>query len=516
MNKNSRTQYAVKNVAIAGIAQTSYLLLSFAGRTVFVKMLGNDYLSCEGLFTNILTILSFSELGIGAAIVYSLYKPIAENDYPQVGKLMNLLSTAYRYIACFIAVVGICVVPFLKYIISDVPDVRESISVLYCLFLTNIVMSYLWGYSRSLLVATQENYIVLIIQQSIHVCQIAIQITLLILTKNYILYLLTAIGCTLTTNIISTLIAYRKYPWLKQYQRYKLSAAERKPIFSNIMAIVQYKLGTVILGGTNNIIISVCLKTSLVGLCSNYNMVISAVTTIINQVCGGLQATIGNHNTISTAQSRYQIFKQLYFISFWLLGFCSVFLGVLLNPFIEEVWLGKEYSLPNHVILILVLSFYINLINIIPSMYRTTLGYFKEARWSPLLAAVLNVILSILGAKMIGLSGVFLASIISRLLTFNTIDAYYVFKKGVQCSVWVYYKQFFIYTLILCVNYSLTYFCARLITLGNITGFCLKALIVCIVSNAFFILVFARTSLFRESAHRILGIIYNKFKMVSL
>ena len=510
MNKKSRTQYAVKNVSIAGIGQVLYLLLSFASRTVFVKMLGNDYLSCEGLFTNILTILSFSDLGIGGAIVYSLYKPIAENDYLQIGKLMNLLSTAYRYIACFIAVVGICVVPFLKYIISDVPDVRESIPVLYCLFLTNIVMSYLWGYSRSLLVATQENYIVLMIQQGVHICQIVIQITLLILTHNYILYLLTAIGCTFTTNIISTWIAYHKYPWLKQYQQYKLSAIERKPIFSNIMSIMYYKLGSVILNGTNNIIISICLKTSLVGLCSNYSMIINAITTIIRQVGGGLQATIGNHNALSSAESRYQIFKQLYFISFWLLGFCSISLTVLLNPFIEDVWLGKAYSLPNHVVLMLVLSFYINLINIIPSTYRITLGYFKEAKWCPLLAAILNVILSILGAQMIGLSGVFLAEAISRLLTFNIIDAYNVFKKGFQCSIFVYYKQFFIYFLILCVNYFLTYFCTQLITLDNIMGFCLKALITCIVSNAFFILVFARTSLFQEATHRILKFVYKK------
>ena len=256
MNQKSRILNAIKNVGIAGILQIMTLILSFVSRTFFVKLLGNDYLSCEGLFSNILTILSFSELGIGSAIIFSLYKPIADEDQKQICKLMNLFRTAYRYIALFITLAGMALIPFLDILISDVPDIKESIALLYCLFLANTVASYILGYKRTFLIANQENYIVLLVQQGIHVIKIVIQIWFLYLTHDYVLFLLISIICTLATNITTTIITDRKYPWLNHNKNEKLTKSERKPIFANISAIVQYKLGSVVLNGTDNIIIA--------------------------------------------------------------------------------------------------------------------------------------------------------------------------------------------------------------------------------------------------------------------
>lgn len=428
MSQKSRIQNAIKNVGVAGILQILTLILSFVSRTFFVKLLGNDYLSCEGLFSNILTILSFSELGIGSAIIYSLYEPIANDDHKQICKLMNLFRTAYRYIALFITVVGMVLIPFLDILISDVPAIKESITLLYCLFLANTVASYIFGYKRTFLIANQENYIVLLLQQGINVLRIVIQIWFLYLTHDYVIFLLISIFCTLATNIITTIITDKKYPWLNHNKGEKLTKNERTPIFANISAIVQYKLGSVILNGTDNIIISVVLKTALVGLVSNYNLIINAVNTIANQACGGLQATIGNYNVLMDANARYKIFRQLYFISFWFFGFCAISLANLLTPFVAGVWLGDQYSIPRDVVIALALSFYINFINIIPSTYRSTMGYFKEARLCPLYASVLNVVLSVILAKLIGLSGIFFATAISRFFTFNIVDPYHVFS----------------------------------------------------------------------------------------
>ncbi len=509
MNQKSRIQNAMKNVGIAGILQILTLILSFVSRTFFVKLLGNDYLSCEGLFSNILTILSFSELGIGSAIIYSLYKPIAEDDQNQICKLMNLFRTAYRYIALFITIVGMALIPFLDILISDVPEVKESIVLLYCLFLANTVASYILGYKRTFLIANQENYIVLLVQHGIHVLKILIQIWFLYLTHDYVLFLLISIVCTLATNVITTIITDRKYPWLNQHKRDKLTKSERKPIFANISAIVQYKLGSVVLNGTDNIIISVVLKTSLVGLVSNYNLIISAVNTIANQACGGLQATIGNYNVSTDANGRYKIFCQLYFISFWAFGFCTISLANLLTPFVS-VWLGEQYILPYDVVIALALSFYINFINIIPSTYRSTMGYFKEARLCPLYAAGLNLILSIALAKLMGLSGIFFATAISRFFTFNVIDPYYVFRKAFERSEWIYFKQFFLYFGVLILTFALTAMCVGSIHGSGLLIFAIKLVVNCVVCNIIFLICFFKTSVFRETAQTLLNVIKKK------
>lgn len=499
MKHNSRINNAIKNVGIAGTLQVLTLLLSFVSRTFFVKLLGNDYLSCDGLFTNILTILSFSELGIGSAIIFSLYKPIAEDDYIQIGKLMHMFRTSYRYIALFISIVGLSIIPFLSYLVKDVPDVKENISVIYCLFLANTVASYIFGYKRSFLIANQENYIVLLIQQVFNVIKTILQVAFLYFTRNYIVYLLITIICTLLTNIISTIITDKKYPFIKKYKNERLTSEERKPIFSNISSILQYKLGSVILNGTDNIIISLFLKTSYVGICSNYNMIINAVSVIVNQAANGLQATIGNFNVTSNKEERYRIFKQLYFITFWLFGFFSISLANLLTPFITDVWLGKNYSLKYEVVIALSLSFFVNAINIIPSMFRTSLGYFKEAKMCPIIASILNIVLSIILAKIMGLSGVFFATAISRFFTFNIIDPYYVFKRGFGMNAWVYFKRFFVYFGILIANYYLTYLCVNCIKISGLFGFLLKLLVNVIVCNLIFIIIFFKTDLFKET-----------------
>lgn len=508
--KSSRIGNAIKNVGVATAMQIITLLLSFVSRTYFVRLLGNDYLSCDGLFSNILTVLSFSELGIGSAIIFNLYKPIAENDRVQIGKLMNLFRSAYRYIALFISICGLAVIPFLPFIVTEVPDIKESIESLYCLFLANTVVSYFWGYKKSYLIANQENYIVLLIQQGASFVRIMLQIVFLIRTHNYILYLLISIVCTLLVNIATTIYVDKKYPWINEYLINKLTKKEKEPIFSNILAIVQYKLGAVILNGTDNIIISAFLKTTFVGICSNYNLVIGAVTTVSNQACSGLQAIIGNYNTVSNKDDRYSVFSVLYFVSFWVFGFFSVALATLLSPFVCDVWLGKEYALSYDVVIALALSFYINFINIIPSTYRTTMGYFKEARMCPVYASVINILLSILLAKMVGLSGVFFATSVSRMFTFNIIDPYYVFKKGFGKSVLLYFEKFALYSGSVLIVYCFSAYTVSLIHMVGWGGFVLKAIVVTLICNGSFLVMFFHTQVFKQTISILKGYFFKR------
>ena len=511
MNSGTRVKNAVKNVSIATVMQVITIIISFVSRTVFVKLLGNDYLSCDGLFTNVLTILSFSELGIGSAIIYSLYKPISENNKKQIGKLMHLYKDAYKYIICSILIFGIALIPLLPNLISNVPNVKESLILLYILFLCDTIASYFLGYKKTFLIANQENYIVLLVQQGLKIVRIIFQILLLFVTHNYILYLIISIIFTLISNIVCNFIVNHKYPWIDNYMKYRLSKKEKKTVFDNIKSIVYYKFGSVILGGTDNILISAILKTSYVGICSNYNLIINTAIGVINQGLNGMQATVGNYNVTFNKKSREDIFNQLYFISYWIFSFCFIALVVLITPFVR-IWLGESYTLSSDVTIALAVSFYILLINSVPSMYRSSLGLFKETKFIPFYSAIINIVLSIVLAKFIGLSGIFFATSISRLLTFNIFDPYYVYKKGFEGSAVVFYKKSISYFILTVLNCLIAFYLVSIISINGIIGFLLKAIVLTISSNLIFYIFFRKTTYYKKSIKILNDFIKKKLK----
>ncbi|WP_458410181.1 lipopolysaccharide biosynthesis protein [Bacteroides congonensis] len=499
---SSRTLNTAKNLSVGSGTQIFSLILSFVSRTVFVVTLGNEYLSVNGLFANVLTLLSFTELGIGSAIIYSLYKPLALDDKEQVGKLINLFATAYRYIIVVILLLGFCVIPFLSLIISDVPDVKENISLLYVLFLLNTVGSYVYGYKKSLLIADQKNYVVITIHTILNTILVGMQIAILYLTHNFILYLLSFIGITLLNNILTTVYVNKKYSWISEYECLKLKAEEWTPIFTNIKNIIIYKLGSVILNGSSNIIVSGMIKTTLVGICSNYFMVINAVTTIINQGVAGICASIGNYNVTASKEDNENVFKQLCLLSFWAIGMVSIGMSCLLTPFVK-LWLGTEYLLDSIVVVILVLGFYTLMINSVPSSYRTAMGLFKEARLAPLFAAIINIIAGILAAKLWGLSGVFAATVLARLFTYCIIDPYYVYKKGFEMSPKSYYLRFCIWLAILVVSYIGSYIVIKALGVSGIVGLLMDTIVCLLFFNVVFFIIYGRDKDLRIAVNRI-------------
>ena len=480
------------------MVQVITLLLNFVSRTVFIRYLGNDYLSCEGLLTNVLTLLSFSELGIGSAIIQSLYKPCAGKDYEKIGQLLTLFSKAYKIIAITVSALGLCIFPLVSHLRGDLAIQNTEFLIIYFLFLGNTVASYICGYKRSFLIADQRNYVVSLIHQGAIILKTVLQTLLLVLTKNYYLYLTIAIVTTILNNVVCNIITNKKYPQLLQHKNKKLPRDEQKSIFKNIYSIFQYKVGSVILNGSDNIIISSVLKTTLVGLVSNYNMIILALQSIMNQAFASIQATVGNHVVSESKENQYDIFQTLWLISYWVVGFISVELLLLVSPFVGNVWLSEEYLLSFETVLMLVLSFYVLMINSIPSTYRTALGYFNEAKWSPLAAAGINVILSVVFAKFWGLAGIFAATVISRLTTFTVIDASLVFKKHFGMSPAPFFiKRCLCFAALVCI-YIITHFATSFIPVTNIWTFVAKAIVSAIFSNILFVLVLSRSKYFKK------------------
>lgn len=452
---NGRTLNVLRNIGVSIVSQCLTLILSFISRTAFIKLLGAEYLGINGLFSNILTMLSFAELGIGNAIIFSMYKPLAEKDEIKIKALMKLYKKAYRVIAIIIAICGIIIIPFLDVMIKEAPSIKEDIVIIYLLFLVNTIVSYFYVYKKSIIIADQKNYIVVINQQIFYFIQTIAQIVFLLITKDYIKYLIIQIICTFAGNYFVSKKADTIYPYLRDRDIKPLDKLEIKEIYINVKALFLYKFGSVILNGTDNIIIAALIGVTEIGISSNYILIISAVTTIVSQVLNAFTASIGNLNVLETNEKKYEVFNQLFYISTCIYSFCGVGLMLFINPLIK-LWLGEGYLLSDLATFALVLHFYVNGVQFASYTYRTTMGLFVKSKYTPIYAAMINILLSIVLSYPFGLAGVYFATSIARLLTTTWVDPVMIYKSSFNKHPILYFIKYSIYAMVTIMIYFIS------------------------------------------------------------
>lgn len=257
------------NTTVAFAAQATAILMGFFTRVVFTRMLSEGYVGINGLFTDILNILSLSELGVGTAITYALYGPIARNDIKKQQILMRMFRTFYRITAGVVLIAGLCLIPFLDILMKDRPDVDHLI-IIYLLYLLNSFVSYLLIYKKILVDAHQMNYVTVMYHNGFLVLQDICQIIVLLLTRNFILFLIVAVVCTMSGNICMSRKADRLFPYLKESCEERLLQEERRDIFKNVKAMLMHKIGNVVVNNTDNLLISSFVGVVTAGIYSNY------------------------------------------------------------------------------------------------------------------------------------------------------------------------------------------------------------------------------------------------------
>ncbi len=501
--ENSRTKKALINALTGSVMQMLNVILGFVSRTIFIYLLNSDYLGVNSLYTNILTVLSFAELGIGSAIVFSMYKPIAEHDKTKIQALMKLYKKAYWAIGTVIFVLGICVIPFMRYIIKETPDVKENLTLIYILFLLNTSVSYFYSYKKSLITADQKDYIVQIYTRVFQLIQIVLQSLFLLMTHEYLTYLIIFIICTIGQNIAISIKADKLYPYIKEKNDNILDKKETKSIFDNVKALFIYKFGSVILNGTDNIIISSIIGVSAVGVASNYTMIMTNVTNIIGSAINSMTASVGNLAVKGSRQQIRAVLQQLLMICVWLYGFVAIGFFVLANDFIY-LWIGEKYLLKQSVVFAILFSLYVNGVQYAAYTFRTTQGLFVQSKWIPLISAVINIILSIWWGKVIGITGIFIATGISRLLTTSIVDPWLVYAHNFKEKPFAYYWKYFLETFAVGINGLIQYEIIKMLPFVGWTGFFIKMLIICITTNLVFLIEFGWTKDFKAILNRAL------------
>ena len=491
----SRSENAIRNVKTGFVVQLINKIMAFIVRTIFIKCLNTEYLGVNGLFTNILTILSFAELGVGTAIIFSMYKPVAENDKEKIKTLMGLYKKTYNIIGIVVFVLGILVIPFMPFIIKNVPNIKENIIFIYFLFLINTASSYFFTYKKSIITAHQKESVINNIDSIFYFIKSIVEIIFLILTKNFIVYLVIQISGTIFENIYLAHIADKMYPYLKDKSIKKLEKKESKKIFDNIKSLVIYKFGGVILNGTDNILISSLINVTTVGIVSNYTLIINSIRSVLNTGLNGVVASVGNLNAIGDKEKKEKIYYDLTFVYYIIYSFCSIAFIILLNPFIK-VWLGKKYLLAISVSFALGISFFVEGMRQSGFIYRTTLGLFQKAQATPYIGAVTNIVFSILLCKLWGIVGIFIATSIAQLVSYSWIDTYLIYKYEFKKSPFKFYSKCIIYFVIFTIELIVTYIITSFIDINIYFDLILKGILVLIIPNAINLIVFKNTNEF--------------------
>lgn len=498
-------------MTIGMLSQLFTLLLSFVSRTVFIKFLTAEYLGISGLFSNVLTVLSFAELGIGDAMTYAMYKPVKEDNRKLVNQLMVVYKKAYTGITVVVGAIGLGLSFFLSFIIAEPPDIPESLQLIFWLYVVNNMASYILTYKKSILIAYQENYIVSEVQQIASLIQQIAQMIVLCFTKQYILYLIIQILCTILNNIIISVVVKKRYPWINEKDGEELPQEVSKEIFKNVKALSISKIAGVVSNGSDNIIISKFVGLSSVGVASNYTMIINSLNGILWNGLSSLTSSFGNFNVDSTIGQRRKLFNELFLCSYWLYGFMTIGIITLANSFVQ-LWVGSNYLVPQGVVLALVLITYISGVNFPVYTYQSTLGMFDKMKIPYVLFAVFNILLSILLGKNWGLFGVYIATSITRLCTSEVSSGYYVYRYGLKLSPLKYLKKYVIYFLILILNILVTNYAVSLVQIAGIIGFSIKVVTCTVVCNAIYFVCFFRTTEFRNLLIRAKGLLSSRRK----
>lgn len=484
---SSRTENVARNSVVGLAMKILNLLLTFIVRTVFISILGKEYLGINGLFTNILTILSFTELGVGNAIVYAMYKPIAENRMDIVNALMRFYHKCYCAIGVVIIGIGLCIIPFIPKLITGY-TLDLNIYLLFLLYLINTVVTYFFASRTSFLSATQQQYKVDIYQQVVKAIKEVCMGIALVITHSFILYLSVNIVLELLLSLFIYIRIGKQYPFLKSKPTYRISGEEYASIAKNVYALLLYKVATTILGGTDNIIISAYVGLEAVGILSNYVLITNNVSNFTKIIGNSVTASIGNLNATNEMEKKELIFNSLLLVSFWLFGWITIGMMLFFNPVIE-LWIGSEYTFSMPIVFAIALNFYVGGLQTAGYTFRITNGYFRNSRYFPVLNVLINLGLSLLLVRSVGVFGVLIATPVSRLLTTTIVDPYYVYKLSFKKSPMLYYKRYVQLFLLGVGTYIACYFALRWIPDDGIFMLALQIIICSVITNLLFWLV---------------------------
>lgn len=508
-----RTKNASRNIVFGVMLKIYQIVVPFFMRTAMIYLLGAQYLGLNSLFSSVLQVLNLAELGVGSAMVYSMYKPIAEDDSKTICALMGLYKKYYTVIGAVILVAGGALTPFIPNLIKmDTVPEDINVHILYLLNLAATVLSY-WvlAYKQSLLSAHQRNDVISKISMCSSSLTYIVQFLILYFYKNFYAYTIVVLMVGIVNNVITAIIVDHMYP---QYgPKGKLDKSEIKKINQSVKDLFTSKLGTVVYDSADTIVISAFLGMEILAIFQNYFYILTSVMGIISIVFTACTAGIGNSIIVETKEKNFNDLKKFTFIISWFSGWCSACLLCLYQPFMD-LWVGKKLMLDMPAVVCFSIYFFVRQINSLLNLYKDAAGMWHEDRYRPLVCAIVNLVLNLILVQFIGIYGV----LISTVLTITCVGEPWLLKnlftvifRKAQFSG--YLKQLASCCVSVFAGCTLTYLICNPINFRfELWTLLVRGFVCCIIPNVFFIILFKNKSEYAEMLDLVDRMTKHKFK----
>lgn len=495
-----RTEKSIRNFIFAIASQTVTVALSFITRTCLIYCLGIEAVAINGLFTEVITVLSLAELGVGSAIVYNLYKPLSEGDHQKVSQLMNLFRNAYIIISLATLVIGISLAPWIQLFIRELSYDISFIRLVYLMFVFQSAVSYMFSYKIALLEADQNAYIYTKISTIFRIVGTVLILVILVATKNYVIYLGTHILLVILTNAYISHVVDQRYPFLDKKER--LPKVERTQIFGNIRNIFVKQFAGRVVDSTDNLLISTLVSTLLVGYYSNYLVVIGVFKQLADKMMSAAMASMGNLFVTERTESKVTTLTRLTFIFFVFACISSVGVFACIQPFIT-LWLGEEYLLDHAVVAILCILLVTQITYKPLSSAMHLSGYFAIGRNISFVSAVVNLVVSIVLGMKIGMIGIFIGTMSTYVIEIIA-KVHYLFKLYFKENsfqyVFIWVRMLFVFIMEIATIYIVNMY----VHFSAFLAFVFNGFLSILLTFAVITLVFGRSDAYAYSKHLVL------------
>lgn len=491
---SNRIERTATNALFNYAFQLSTMFVGVLARYFFIIYLGKDYLGVNSLFSNVLGILAISELGIGTAFGYALYKPLANNDKEIIKSIMVLFKKLYFIIGGFIFFMGILMIPLLPYIINNTTGLK-NITIYYVVFLVDTCLGYFVSYNTILLLSDQKEYKLKKIQIAFTFLIAIAQTLTLVITKNYLWYLITGVIVRFCTHLCNRYVANKEYPYIVKEPSKKISSDDLNPIKKNIKALLVHKIAEAGVYQTDNIIISSFINLEMTGIVSNYTLISKYAETLLTILLSSAIPSIGNYIETENSVTRYDFYKKYRLLSYWLHGWVSLGFVFLSTPVIELI-LGNDYSINNYAVVFMGLILFIKGEGTPMFNYKVAAGMYDDDKKYALWGTVINLVVSIVAVNIIGVSGVFFGTLIFGIYSVTT-RCYVVYKKAFNCKWSNILNGSIKYILYYIISACICLVCVNLVNMSPLFNLLIKLLILIIVPNLVFVAMEFKTVEFK-------------------
>lgn len=521
----TRTQNSFLNFATNLISSALVVLLSFITRSVFIRYLGTNFLGIEGLFTNILYMLSLAELGFGSAIVYKLYRPIEIQDHHRIQVLLKLYRQVYLVVGCVVVCIGLCLIPLLPKLVKDYDSLRPlglNPVIIFLLYLFNTASSYwFFAYKTAFVQANQKSYVLTVVGYVVTIASSLCQILALVLFKNFYIYLIVQISFSIIRTLIWALVCDRRYPFVKEKTTDSISREERREFRKDCSALFLYRISNVLIGGSDNIVISSFLGLHAVALYYNYTTVKNSIDTILYSFLRAIQASLGSLYSTGNLEWSRLIFRVVNLFTVWLYGIGAIGIAVMLDEFITlwpgvgpdfvvTSWTANGVTVQTPLAILVGIELYITGQKYYCGSFRNAMGLFQELKYRPLFSVIVNLTFSLLLVPRIGIAGCAISTIIAAQFVNLIVDPLIIYRHALKQSPKEYFLRNLLYKLVIGGAGVLCWYVCRMIPVPGIPGFVIRGMVCVILPSAVFSACFFRTTEYRFLIRSVLDLLPSK------